>query len=479
MNPSSSTSVYSNPLLERYSSKEMSYIFSPDFKFSTWRKLWIALAEAEQKEGLDITDEQIAEMKNNINNIDYDSAAKNEKQLRHDVMAHVHTFSECCPKAAPIIHLGATSAYVGDNTDLIQTKEALILTRKKIVSIINHLAKFAERTKNLPVLGFTHFQPAQPTTLGKRTCLWIQELMLDLEECNFVIDTLPFRGVKGTTGTQASFVSLFNGDDQKIENIDNYVTKYFGFEKNLTITGQTYTRKLDARAANLLSSIAQSASKFATDIRLLQHKKEVEEPFEKKQIGSSAMAYKRNPMRTERMCSLARFVMAMPQTLAYTASTQWFERTLDDSANKRLSIPQAFMAVDAILDIWANVADGLVIYDKIIEKNLQAELPFMMTENILMEGVKNGGNRQDLHEKIRVLSMMAGENVKIHGKENNLLDLIAADETFKLTSADLKKLADPSLYTGRSEALTNKFLQNEVYPVLTKYEKAEHSSLRV
>ena len=396
------TNIYSNPLAERYSSKEMLENFSPDKKFSTWRKLWVALAEAEKELGLNITDEQIEEMKANIYNIDYELAAKKEAEFRHDVMAHVHTFGTQAPKAMPIIHLGATSAYVGDNTDLIQIKDGLDIIKTKLVNVISEMSKFAMANKDLPTLGFTHFQAAQLTTVGKRATLWLQSLLLDLEELEFRENTLRFRGVKGTTGTQASFQELFNGDFEKVKELDRRITEKMGFGKRFLVTGQTYDRKVDSEVMNLLANIAQSAHKFTNDLRLLQHLKEIEEPFEKSQIGSSAMAYKRNPMRSERISSLAKFVIALQQSTAMTASTQWFERTLDDSANKRLSLPQAFLAVDAILIIWKNVLDGLVVYPKMIEKRIMAELPFMSTEYIIMECVKNGGDRQELHERIRV-----------------------------------------------------------------------------
>ena len=466
---------YQNPLTERYTSKEMSFIFSPKFKFSTWRKLWVALAEAEKEQGFPIEQEQIDEMKKYVEKIDFVTASQKEKEVRHDVMAHVHTFASQCPKAAGIIHLGATSAYVGDNTDLIQIKEATILIKKKLLQVLNKLKSFAIEYKDLPCLGFTHFQPAQLTTVGKRGCLWLQELMLDCEEVDFFHDTLPFRGVKGTTGTQASFMKLFDNDEKKVKAIESYVMREFGFARCLTITGQTYTRKIDAKILNLLSNIAQSASKMATDIRLLQNKKELEEPFEKNQIGSSAMAYKRNPMRTERICSLSRFVMSLTNSTSYTSSTQWFERTLDDSANKRLAIPQAFMAVDAILDIMNNVSDGIVVYPKVIRKNIDAELPFMMTENILMEGVQNGKNRQDLHEKIRQHSLVAAAKVKQEGEDNPLLELITQDKEFSFMDQNtLQKLNDPSQYTGRSSELTEEFV-SEVETYLAKQKHFEPS----
>lgn len=462
--------IYSNPLAERYSSKEMLENFSPKNKFSTWRKLWVALAEAEKELGLNITDEQIEDMKKVIYDIDYELAEAQEKKVRHDVMAHVHTFGTQAPSAMPIIHLGATSAYVGDNTDLIQIKTGLEILRGKIINVLDGMAKFAVEYKDLPTLGFTHFQAAQLTTVGKRTTLWMQSLLLDLEELEFRIENLRFRGVKGTTGTQASFKDLFNGDFDKVKKLDEMVTKKMGFSKKLEVTGQTYDRKIDSQIAALLSNIAQSSHKFSNDLRLLQHLKEIEEPFEKSQIGSSAMAYKRNPMRSERISSLAKFVIALEQSTAMVASTQWFERTLDDSANKRLSLPQAFLAVDAILIIWKNVLDGLVVYPKMIEKHVMAELPFMATEYIIMECVKNGGDRQELHEKIRVHSMEAGKMVKIEGKENDLLERILKDEYFKLDKDKLVSIVDPKNFTGFASQQTEDFIKTEVKPILEKYE---------
>lgn len=461
--------IYSNPLCERYSSKEMMYNFSPDKKFSTWRKLWIALAEAEKELGLDITDEQIEEMKKNIFNIDYDLVAKKEKEFRHDVMAHVHTFGTQVPIAMPIIHLGATSAYVGDNTDLIQIKDGLALVKAKLVNIMNNLSKFALENKNIPTLGFTHFQAAQLTTVGKRATLWLQSLLLDLEELEFREKTLRFRGVKGTTGTQASFKDLFNGDFDKVEKLDEIVSEKMGFNKRFAVTGQTYDRKVDSEIMNLLANIAQSAHKFTNDLRLLQHLKEIEEPFEKNQIGSSAMAYKRNPMRSERISSLAKFVISLQQSTAMTASTQWFERTLDDSANKRLALPQAFLAVDAILIIWNNIMEGLVVYEKIINKHIMAELPFMATEYVIMECVKAGGDRQELHERIRIHSMEASKQVKIEGKDNDLIDRIIADNYFKLDKEKLLSLLNPKNFTGFAAEQTTKFVDTEIKPIIEKY----------
>ena len=460
------TDRYQSPLSERYASREMQYIFSPDMKFRTWRRLWIALAEVERELGLNITQEQIDELKAHKDDINYDVAREREALVRHDVMSHVYAYGVQCPKAKGIIHLGATSCYVGDNTDIIVMKEALVLVRKKLLNVINELAKFADRYKELPTLAFTHFQPAQPTTVGKRATLWIQELMLDLEDVEYVLHSLKLLGSKGTTGTQASFLELFDGNHETIEKIDPMIAKKLGFESCYPVSGQTYSRKVDARVVNVLAGIAASAHKFSNDIRLLQHLKEIEEPFEKNQIGSSAMAYKRNPMRSERIASLSRYVMVDAMNPAITSATQWFERTLDDSANKRLSVPEAFLAVDGILDLYLNVVDGLVVYPKVIEKHLMAELPFMATENIMMDAVKAGGDRQELHERIRELSMEAGRNVKAEGKENNLLELIAADKSFNLTLEDLQKTMDPAKYTGRAKEQTESFLEKVVNPVL-------------
>ncbi len=461
--------VYSNPLIERYSSQEMLYIFSPEMKFSTWRKLWLALAESEQELGLPISDEQIAEMKANLNTIDFEKAAEYEKKFRHDVMAHVHTFGEVAEKAKPIIHLGVTSAFVGDNTDLIQIKEGLLLIQKRLVNVIERLSQFSIQYKSLPTLGFTHYQPAQLTTVGKRATLWLQSLLFDLQQVEFQLAHLRLRGVKGTTGTGASFKDLFEGDYDKFQELDKKVAEKMGFEKTYEVTGQTYDRKIDSQVLNLLSEIAQSAHKFTNDLRLLANLKEMEEPFEKNQIGSSAMAYKRNPMRSERISSLSKFVIALANSSAQVAATQWFERTLDDSANKRLTIPQGFLAVDAILSIWANVTDGLVVYPKVIEKHIQEELPFMMTEKMIMEGVKNGGDRQELHERIRVLSMEAAKRVKLEGKSNNLLELVAEDGTFNFSLDQLHEMANPKDFTGFAEAQTEDFNQKNIVPVLQKY----------
>ena len=457
---------YQSPLSERYASKEMQYIFSPDMKFRTWRKLWIALAETEKELGLNITQEQIDELKAHAEDINYDVAKEREKIVRHDVMSHVYAYGVQCPKAKGIIHLGATSCYVGDNTDIIVMSEALKLVRKKLVNVIAELAKFADTYKNQPTLAFTHFQPAQPTTVGKRATLWLQEFMMDLEDLTYVQGTLKLLGSKGTTGTQASFLELFEGDHETIDKIDPMIAKKMGFEACYPVSGQTYSRKVDTRVLNILAGIAASAHKMSNDIRLLQHLKEVEEPFEKTQIGSSAMAYKRNPMRSERIASLSRYVLCDALNPAITSATQWFERTLDDSANKRLSIPEGFLAIDGILDLCLNVVDGLVVYPKVIEKHMMAELPFMATENIMMDAVKAGGDRQELHERIRELSMEAGKTVKVEGKDNNLLELIAADSAFNLSLEDLQKSMDPLKYVGRSPRQVEVFLRDVVNPVL-------------
>ena len=461
-----STDRYVSPLSERYASKEMQYIFSPDKKFRTWRKLWIALAETEKELGLPITQEQIDELKAHQDDINYDVAKAREKEVRHDVMSHVYAYGCQCPKAKGIIHLGATSCYVGDNTDIIVMTEALKLVHKKLVNVLNELAAFADKYKDLPTLAFTHFQPAQPTTVGKRATLWMQEFCLDLEDLEHVISTMKLLGSKGTTGTQASFKELFEGDEEKINKIDPMIAEKMGFRECYPVSGQTYSRKVDTRVLNVLAGIAASAHKMSNDIRLLQHLKEVEEPFEKNQIGSSAMAYKRNPMRSERIASLSRYVMIDALNPAITSATQWFERTLDDSANKRLSIAEGFLAIDGILDLCLNVVDGLVVYPKVVEKHLRAELPFMATENIMMDAVKAGGDRQEMHEKIRTLSMEAGKNVKVNGGDNNLLELIAADPAFRMTEEELAKTMDPSKYTGRSQVQVDAYLKNFVRPVL-------------
>ena len=460
------TDRYVSPLSERYASKEMQYIFSPDMKFRTWRKLWIALAETERELGLNITQEQIDEMKAHADDINYDVAKERERQVRHDVMSHVYAFGVQCPKAKGIIHLGATSCYVGDNTDIIVMTEALKLVRKKLVNVIAELSKFAAQYKDQPTLAFTHFQPAQPTTVGKRATLWIQEFSMDLEDLDYVLSTLKLLGSKGTTGTQASFLELFDGDQETIDKIDPMIAEKMGFKQCYPVSGQTYSRKVDTRVLNVLAGIAASAHKFSNDIRLLQHLKEVEEPFEKSQIGSSAMAYKRNPMRSERIASLSRYVMIDALNPAITSATQWFERTLDDSANKRLSVPEGFLAIDGILDLCLNVVDGLVVYPKVIEKRLMSELPFMATENIMMDAVKAGGDRQELHERIRELSMEAGRNVKVEGKDNNLLELIAADPAFNLTLDELKKTMDPAKYTGRASVQVDQYLTKVIRPLL-------------
>lgn len=460
------TYKYQTPLAERYASKEMQYIFSPDKKFRTWRRLWIALAESEKELGLNITDEQIEELKAHKDDINYAEAKAREKEVRHDVMSHVYAYGLLCPNAKGIIHLGATSCYVGDNTDIIIMTEGLKLVRKKLINVIDELAKFADKYKALPTLAFTHFQPAQPTTVGKRAALWLQELLLDLEDIDHVISTIKLLGSKGTTGTQASFLELFDGDHDKIRKIDKMIANKMGFEDCYPVSGQTYSRKVDTKVLNVLAGIAASAHKFSNDIRLLQHLKEIEEPFEKSQIGSSAMAYKRNPMRSERIASLANYVMIDALNPAITSSTQWFERTLDDSANKRISVPEAFLAVDGILDLFLNVVDGLVVYDKVITKRLMSELPFMATENIMMDAVKAGGDRQELHEKIRELSMEAGKRVKQEGLDNNLLELIAADSAFNMTLEELQKTMDPSKYVGRSKEQVDEFLAEVVNPII-------------
>ncbi len=457
---------YMSPLSERYASKEMQYIFSPDMKFKTWRKLWVALAETERELGLNITQEQIEELKAFQDAINYEVAREREALVRHDVMSHVYAYGEQCPKAKGIIHLGATSCYVGDNTDLIVMTEALKLVRKKLINVMAELAKFAMEYCELPTLAFTHFQPAQPTTVGKRASLWLMELKLDYDDLNYLIDSIQLLGSKGTTGTQASFLELFDGDHEKIKRLDQRIAEKMGFSGCYPVSGQTYSRKIDLRVLNVISGIAASAHKFSNDIRLLQHLKEIEEPFEKNQIGSSAMAYKRNPMRTERIASLANYVMIDALNPAITTSTQWFERTLDDSANKRISIPEAFLAIDGILDLYLNVVDGLVVYPKVIERRLMQELPFMATENIMMDAVKAGGDRQELHEKIRTLSMEAGKNVKERGLENNLLELIAADPSFNMTLEELKKSMEPSRYTGRAKEQTIDFINEVIQPIL-------------
>ena len=458
--------VYESPFNARYASSEMQQIFSPDMKFTTWRKLWIALAEAEKELGLNITEAQIEQMKNNQDNINYDVAEQYEKQFRHDVMSHVHAFGELCPDARPIIHLGATSCYVGDNTDIVVMDKALKLIRSKMLILIKKLSDFAMEYKDLPTLGFTHYQPAQLVTVGKRATLWIQELLMDMEDLDHVIGNMKLLGSKGTTGTQASFLNLFDGDHEKVKKLEQLIAEKMGFNKVFAVSGQTYPRKLDSRVLGVLSAIAQSAYKFSNDMRLLQSMKEIEEPFEEKQIGSSAMAYKRNPMRCERISSLARYVIVDALNPAITASTQWFERTLDDSANKRISVPEAFLAIDAILNIYINVASGLVVYPKVITKHVMDELPFMATENIMMEAVKRGGDRQELHELIRTHSMEAGKRVKVDGEKNDLIERIATDARFGMTQEELDSVLEPKNYIGRSSEQVVEFIEYEVKPIL-------------
>ena len=474
-----SKDCYESPLSSRYASKEMKYIFSPDMKFRTWRKLWIALAESEMELGLPITQEQIDELKANADNINYEAAEAREKLVRHDVMSHVYAYGQQCPKAKGIIHLGATSCYVGDNTDVIIMTEGLKLVRNKLVTVIRELAKFADKYKDLPTLAFTHFQPAQPTTVGKRASLWLQELLMDLEDVEYQLSKAKLLGCKGTTGTQASFLELFEGDHEKCKELDRRIAKKMGYSACFAVSGQTYSRKLDTQVLNVLSGIAQSAAKFSNDIRLLQHLKEVEEPFEKNQIGSSAMAYKRNPMRSERIGSLSRYVMVDVLNGAFTTATQWFERTLDDSANKRLSIPEAFLAIDGILNLYANVTDGLVVYPKVIEQRLRKELPFMATENIMMDAVKRGGDRQELHEKIRQHSMAASRVVKEEGGENDLLERIANDKSFGVTLEELEAILQPSKYVGRAPQQTTDFLNEVVYPAIAPYENIEDEKAEI
>ena len=457
---------YTSPLSTRYASKEMQYLFSDNNKFRTWRKLWIALAKAEHQLGLPVTREQISQLEAHAEDVNYDVAEAREKLVRHDVMSHVYAYGQQCPDAEAIIHLGATSCYVGDNTDLMIMREALELVRKKLLNVMAELAKFADHYKDQPTLAFTHFQPAQPTTVGKRAALWLMDLRLDLEDLEHVLGSMKLLGSKGTTGTQASFLELFDGDHEKCRQADQRIAQKMGFPGCYPVSGQTYSRKIDSRVLSVLAGIAQSAHKFSNDIRLLQHLKEVEEPFEKNQIGSSAMAYKRNPMRSERIASLSNYVMADVMNPMLVASTQWFERTLDDSANKRLSVPEGFLAVDGILDLYLNVVDGLVVYPKVIEKHLMAELPFMATENIMMDAVKAGGDRQELHEKIRTLSMEAGKNVKVNGGENNLLELIAADPAFNLSLEELQKAMDGKRYVGRAPKQVEEFLEEVIRPVL-------------
>ncbi|WP_346939310.1 adenylosuccinate lyase [uncultured Clostridium sp.] len=458
--------TYNSPLNTRYASKEMSYIFSEEMKFKTWRKLWVALAEGEQELGLNITDEQIKELRDNIENIDYELAAAREKEVRHDVMSHVYAYGVVAPSAKGIIHLGATSCYVGDNTDLLIMRDALILIRKKVINVLDQLSKFALKYKDVPTLGFTHLQPAQLTTVGKRATLWMQELLMDLENLDFAIDKMKFRGVKGTTGTQASFMSLFNNDEEKVKELDKIVCKKMGFEKAYPVTGQTYSRKLDSIILNTLSEVAQSAYKFSNDMRLLQNMKEMEEPFEKHQIGSSAMAYKRNPMRSERISSLSRYIIVNSLNPAITAATQWFERTLDDSANKRISVAEAFLALDGVLNLYINITSNMVVYEKVIGAHVNSELPFMATENIMMEAVKRGGDRQELHEKIRVHSLAAARQVKEFGEKNDLIERILADESFGLSKEEILSIIDPSKFTGRASGQVVDFIEEYINPVL-------------
>ena len=466
------TNLYNSPLNSRYASKEMSFIFSDDMKFSTWRKLWVALAEGERSLGINITEEQINELKANINNINYDEARKREKEVRHDVMSHVYAYGLQCPKAKGIIHLGATSCYVGDNTDIIIMRDALLLIKKKLITVLNHLSNFAMKYKDMPTLGFTHFQPAQLTTVGKRATLWMQDLVIDIENIDFVLAKLKLRGVKGTTGTQASFMNLFEGDEEKIKSLDTYVAEKMGFEKSYGVTGQTYPRKIDSIILNTLSEVAQSAYKFSNDLRLLQSIKEIEEPFEKHQIGSSAMAYKRNPMRSERMSSLARTVIVNALNPAITAATQWFERTLDDSANKRISVPEAFLALDGVLNLYINIAESMVIYDKVIAKHVNEELPFMATENIMMECTKRGCDRQELHERIREHSMAAAKRVKGEGLSNDLIERIMADDYFKLTKEEILDIIDPLKFIGRAPSQVVEFIDEYVTPIINENKDA-------
>ncbi|MGN0144586.1 MAG: adenylosuccinate lyase [Clostridium sp.] len=464
--------LYSTPLNSRYASKEMSYIFSDDMKFSTWRKLWVALAEGEKELGLNITDEQIKELKEHINDINYDEAAKREKEVRHDVMSHVYAYGLQCPNAKGIIHLGATSCYVGDNTDIIIMRDALNLIKNKIVTVLNHLKNFAIEYKDMPTLGFTHFQPAQLTTVGKRATLWMQDLVMDVENIDFLLSKLKLRGVKGTTGTQASFMELFDGDESKVKALDKIVAEKMGFEKSFGVTGQTYPRKLDSIVLNTLSEVAQSAYKFSNDLRLLQSMKEMEEPFEKHQIGSSAMAYKRNPMRSERISALARYVIVDSLNPAITAGTQWFERTLDDSANKRLSVAEGFLALDGVLNLYINIAENMVVYDKVIAAHVQRELPFMATENIMMEAVKRGKDRQELHEKIRVHSMAAAQRVKGEGLDNDLIDRIINDDSFGLTKEEILAVIDPAKFVGRAPSQVTEFIEEYVNPIIDENQEA-------
>ncbi|NFO02755.1 adenylosuccinate lyase [Clostridium botulinum] len=464
--------LYSTPLNSRYASKEMSFIFSDDMKFTTWRKLWVALAEGERELGLNITEEQINELRSNIYNINYEEAIKKEKEVRHDVMSHVYAYGLQCPTAKGIIHLGATSCYVGDNTDVIIMRDALLLIKDKIVTVLNHLKNFAIQYKDLPTLGFTHYQPAQLTTVGKRATLWMQDLVMDIENIDFVIHSLKLRGVKGTTGTQASFMELFDGDEEKVKKLDKMIAEKMGFDKSFGVTGQTYPRKLDSIVLNTLSEIAQSAYKFSNDLRLLQSMKEMEEPFEKNQIGSSAMAYKRNPMRSERISALARYVIVDALNPAITAGTQWFERTLDDSANKRLSVAEGFLALDGVLNLYMNIAENMVVYDKVIASHVASELPFMATENIMMEAVKRGQDRQELHEKIRVHSMAAAQRVKGEGLDNDLIERIISDDSFGLTKEEILSIIDAKKFVGRAPSQVVEFIDEYVNPIIENNEKS-------
>lgn len=465
------TNRYESPLSSRYASEYMLGLFSPDMRYQTWRKLWVALAGAEMKLGLPVSEEQVKELEEHITDIDYDCVRQREGEVRHDVMAHVYAYGKAAPKAAGIIHLGATSCYVTDNADLIIYRDALKYLRGEVLQVIANLAGFADKYKDLPTLGYTHYQPAQLVTVGKRAALWLQDFLSDLEEIDFVIENIKFLGCRGTTGTEASFVELFEGDTAKIDEMNRILASEFGFDSCFDVCGQTYPRKTDSRILNCLSSLAQSCYRMANDIRLLQHDRQIEEPFEKNQIGSSAMAYKRNPMRSERIASLSRYVMIDALNPAITSATQWFERTLDDSANKRLSVPEGFLAIDGILDLCLNVVDGLVVYPKVIEKRLMSELPFMATENIMMDAVKAGGDRQELHERIRELSMEAGKNVKENGLDNNLLELIAEDQAFNMSLEDLKKTMDPAKYVGRAREQVDAYLKNVIYPLLQENEK--------
>ena len=473
--------LYNSPLNSRYASKEMSYIFSDDMKFTTWRKLWVALAECEKELGLNVTDEQINELKAHINNINYEDAIKREKEVRHDVMSHVYAYGLQCPSAKGIIHLGATSCYVGDNTDVIIMRDALLLVKKKIVTVLDRLSKFAMQYKDMPTLGFTHFQPAQLTTVGKRATLWMQDLVMDIENIDHLLSTLKLRGVKGTTGTQASFMNLFEGDEAKVKALDKMVAEKMGFDKSFGVTGQTYPRKLDSIILNTLSEVAQSAYKFSNDLRLLQNMKEMEEPFEKHQIGSSAMAYKRNPMRSERMGALARYVIVDALNPAITASTQWFERTLDDSANKRISVAEAFLALDGVLNLYINISENMVVYDKVIAAHVNNELPFMATENIMMESVKRGGDRQELHERIREHSMAAAQRVKGEGLDNDLIKRIIADDSFNLSKEEILAIIDPTKFVGRAPSQVVEFIDEYITPIIEDNKDAVdiHSEINV